>query len=270
VPDYTFDTPEPVDLRLRCASGTVTITAADTATSTVQVTAVDDDARELADNTTVTYDQGRRRLTVETPDKKISFGLKRRRITIDITIPTGSSFQSRTASADLTATGRYAAAVGHTASGDVRIETVDGDVDVHCASGDVRIGSGRAVRVHSASGNVRIEHATGEVDAHCASGLIRVGVAEAGVSAKTASGDITIEDARAGTVALNAASGDLSIGVHSGVTAYLDVHSLSGRVRSDLPIEDTAPADGGPLVEVRARTTSGSIQIQPASARLSS
>jgi DUF4097 and DUF4098 domain-containing protein YvlB len=269
VPDFTFDTPEPVDLRLRCTSGTVSITAADIETSTVEVSAVDDEARDLAENTTVKYDPDRRRLSVETPDKKISFSIRRRRLSIKVTVPTGSALQSRTASAEVTATGRYASAVAHTASGEIRIDTVDGDVEVHCASGDVTVGSGRAIRVHSASGKVRIDHATGEVDAHCASGQIRVGIAEAGVSAKTASGDITVEDARSGMVALNAASGDLTIGVHAGVTAHLDVNTVSGRVRSDLPVEDDAPAEGGPLVEVRARTTSGSVRIQPASTRLS-
>jgi DUF4097 and DUF4098 domain-containing protein YvlB len=270
VPDYTFDTPRPVDLRLRCSSGTITITAADTPTSTVEVSALDDEARDLAENTAVKYDPDRDRLSVETPDRKISFSLKRRRLRITVTVPTGSTLHSRTASGPLTATGRYASIVAHTASGEIRLDTVDGDVEVHCASGDVTVGSGRAVRVHSASGKIRIEHASGEVDAHCASGLIRVGVAEAGVSAKTASGDITVEDARGGIVALNAASGDLRIGVPSGVTAHLDVHSLSGRVRSDLPIDEDAPTDGGPMVEVRARSTSGNIQIQPAATRFSS
>lgn len=268
MPDYTFDTPQPVDLRLRCSSGTITITAADTETSTVEVAALDDDARDLADSTKVNYDEARRRLSVEMPDKKIVFSLKRRRIAITITVPTGSSLQARTASAKLTATGRYASALAHTASGEINLETVDGDVEVHCASGDVTVGSGRAVRVHTASGQVRIDHATGEVEAHCASGQIRVGVAEAGVSAKTASGDITVEDARSGLVALNAASGDLHIGVHAGVAAHLDVHSLSGRVSSDLPVDDAAPAEEGQLLEVRARTTSGNVRIRPASTRL--
>ncbi len=64
------------------------------------------------------------------------------------------------------------------------------------------------------------------------------------MNAKTASGDITVEDARAGVVSLNAASGDLHVGVRSGVTAHLDVSSVSGRIRSDLPIKDAPPEAG--------------------------
>jgi len=265
VPDYTFDTPQPVELRIRAASGTVTVTAADTETSTVEVTPLDDAARDLADNTAVRLDGNR--LIVEMPDRMVGFSIRRRRVDITITVPTGSSLSSRTASARVTATGRYATAAINTASGEVSIDTVDGDAEVHCASGDITIASARATKVHSASGRVRIEHAAGDVEVHSASGGIRVGVADASVNAKTASGDITVEDARSGVVSLNAASGDLHIGVRAGVTAHLDVSSVSGRIRSDLPIDDAAPETGSSL-DVRARTISGNVVIAPASVRI--
>ena len=265
MPDYTFDTPQPVDLRIRAGSGTITVTATDTQTSTVEVIPVDDAARELAENTAVRLDGNR--LTVEMPDRLVGFSLRRRRVDITITLPTGSSLSSRTASARVTATGRYATAVVHTASGEVSLDTIDGDAEVHCASGDVTIASARATKVHSASGRVRIDHAAGDVEVHSASGRIRVGVADASVNAKTASGDITVEDARSGVVSLNAASGDLHIGVRAGVTAHLDVSSVSGRIRSDLPIDDAAPESGSTLA-VRARTMSGNIVIAPASVRI--
>ncbi|HVC74102.1 MAG TPA: hypothetical protein VNC85_10045, partial [Mycobacteriales bacterium] len=78
MPDYTFDTPQPVDLRIRAASGTVTVTAADTGTSTVEVIPLDDAARDLAENTTVRLDGNR--LTVEMPERMAGFSLRRRRI----------------------------------------------------------------------------------------------------------------------------------------------------------------------------------------------
>lgn len=267
MPDYTFDTPQPVDLRIRATSGTVTVTAADTGTSTVEVIPLDDEARDLADRTLVRLDGNR--LTVEMPEKMATFSLRRRRIAITVTVPSGSSLSTRTASAKISATGRYATATANTASGEVVLDKVDGDVEIHCASGDVTIGSGRATRVHSASGRIRIDHATGDVDVHCASGRVQVGVAEASVNVKTASGDVTMEDARAGTVALNAASGDLHIGVRAGITAHLDLRSVSGRIRSELPVDD-APPEAGAALEIKARTTSGNVLVAPASVRLSS
>jgi DUF4097 and DUF4098 domain-containing protein YvlB len=266
VPDYTFDTPQPVDLRIRVASGSITVTAADTATSTVEVTAIDDEARELADDTVVQMDGPGRRLTIEMPERRHLLGLKRRRVAITVTVPTGSSLTTKTASATVNAGGRYATVGINTASGEIVVDQVDGDVDANCASGDVTIGSGRAIRAHSASGRVTIGRATGDVDVRCASAQIRIGVAEASVRAKAASGDITVDEARAGTVSLDVASGDLRIGVRSGVTAHLDLRSISGKIRSELPVDDVAPADGAPL-EIRARTTSGNVLVVPASAR---
>jgi hypothetical protein len=69
-----------------------------------------------------------------------------------------------------------------------------------------------------------------------------------------------------GTVAVNSASGDVEVGVRRGARAYLDCSTVSGDARSDLePMddepEDGAAEDGGPFVEIRARTMSGDIRI---------
>lgn len=263
MPDHTFATPEPVDLSIRIPGGRVSVTAADVATSTVEVTAIDDEARDLAEETSVRLDG--RTLTVELPDRRLRLGLRRRRLAIRVTVPTRSSLRCRTASATVQAEGRYAAAEVHTESGTVDLDRVDGDVEVHCAGGEVRIGSGRAVRVHTASGRVAVDHAGGDVDVHCASGQVRVGVAEASVRVRTASGDITVGEASTGTVAVTVASGDVRVGVRAGVTAKLDLRSVSGRIRSELPVDDSAPEHGAPL-ELQIRTTSGSIQVVPAPA----
>lgn len=261
MPDHSFDTPEPVDLRIKVTSGTVTVVAADTATSTVEVTALDDDARELAEETTVRLSG--RSLAVEMPERRQILSIRRRRVAITVTVPTGSSLTARTASATVDATGRYGTVSVHTASGRIGLDQVDGDVEAHVASGDVTINSGRAVSAHSASGRIRIGHASGDIDIRAASGRIQVGVAEGSVRARTASGDISIDEARSGTVSLDVASGDLRIGVRSGVTAHLDLRTVSGRIRSELPVEDNAPDGGSPLA-IRARSTSGNVLVVPA------
>ena len=95
MPDYTFDTPQPVDLRIRVPSGTVTVTATETGTSTVEVTPIDDAARDLAENTVVQLDGNR--LKVEMPERLVGFSLRRRRVDVTITVPTGSSLSTRSA-----------------------------------------------------------------------------------------------------------------------------------------------------------------------------
>jgi DUF4097 and DUF4098 domain-containing protein YvlB len=263
MPEYSFDTPEPVDLRIRNATGTVTVTAADVATSTVDVRPVGDSggARELAEETGVTLDQGR--LTVEVPERRGWISGGKQRIAVTVTVPTGSSLTARCASAAVTSTGRFAATTVHSASGQVSLDRTDGPVDVNVASGEIAIAAAGRATVHGASGAIRIDRATGDIDVDSVSGRIRIGVAEASVRAKVVSGTITVDEASRGEVVVSATSGRVSVGVRRGVTARLDLTSMTGRVRSELPVEDTAPTGGAPL-DVRARTLSGDILVAAA------
>ena len=263
MPQFTFDTPRPVDLQVRNAAGTVTVTAADVATSTVEVEAIDDtpEAHALAADTSADLsDSGR--LTVGVPDRR---GLRSstHRVAVTVTVPTGSSLASKTASATVVTTGRFAATSAHGASGTVRLDRTDGPVDVHLASGDVTIAAAGSVRVQSASGGVEVGRATGDVDVHSVSGDVRIGVAERSVRAKVVSGSVTVSEAVSGSVTVSATSGALTLGVRRGVAARLDLSSVSGRVRSELAVEDTAP-DGGAPLEIRGRTVSGSITVRSA------
>ncbi len=265
----TFSTPAPVDLLVRVAAGSIHVTAADTDTSTVEVTPHDSsgEAAELAERTRVELTDDGRRLRVEVPERRGLLNFRSARVDVRVTVPTGSAVTTKAASAGITCAGRFAAATVNTASGDTTIDDVDGDVEVHAASGRLRLRSGGGrVTAHTASGKVEIGTATGDVEVHAASGEVRIGVAEASVRVKTASGRVTIDEAGSGTIELNAASGDLRVGVRAGVVAHLDLNTISGRVRSELPVEDSRPADGAPL-EIRARTVSGDLLVAAAGAR---
>jgi len=262
---HSFSTPDPVDLEVRNPVGTIEVTAADTDTSTVQVTPLNGtDSAEAADRVRVELSADHRRLLVAAPEKRIVFG-RGARLAITVTVPTGSRLRARAASADLTCSGQLAAVESHTASGDVSLDEVTGGTEVHAASGRVRIGSAGAVSVRTASGDIRVERAGGDVDVHSASGRVHVGLAEASVRVHTASGDVAVDEAVRGAVDLTAAAGDLRVGVRSGVVARLDLNTVSGRVRSELPVQD-APPEGGPTLVIRSRTMSGNVQIGPAAA----
>lgn len=263
MPEYSFDTAEPVDLRVRNASGTIAVTAADVATSTVDVRPVQDPdgGGDLAEETTVTFDRGR--LTVEVPERRGWTNGGKHKIAITVTVPTGSALTTRSASAAVTTTGRFAACTVRSASGRIALDRTDGPVDVTLASGDITIAAGGRISVQGTSGAVRIDRATGDVDVNSVSGRIRIGVAEDSVRAKVVSGSITVEEACAGEVVVSATSGRVVVGVRRGVTARLDLSTLSGRVRSELPVEDTAPT-GGAALDLRARTVSGDILVTAA------
>lgn len=262
--DFSFPTLAPLHAWVHNAAGTSTVTAVDTDTSTVEVFAIDDssEARELAQRTTAEITDSGRRLAVEVPDRRL-FSFRPARVAVRVTVPTGSEVTTRVASGEATCVGRFARAATYTASGAVSVEEVDGDVTMHTASGKVRLGSGGRVTVHTASGGVEIGRATGDITVHSASAGIGIGIAEASVTIRTASGKVRIGEARRGVISLQAASGDLRVGVRAGVVARLDLRTTSGRVRSELPVDETAPSDGAPL-EISARTSSGDVLVTPA------
>ena len=80
---------------------------------------------------------------------------------------------------------------------------------------------------------------------------------------RTVSGDIEVRDAARGTVDLAAVSGSLSIGVHAGAAAKVDLTTVSGQARSELPV--VGPIDGSALT-IKGRTVSGGIVLASAAA----
>jgi DUF4097 and DUF4098 domain-containing protein YvlB len=260
----SFATPKPVDLEVRNPSGTIEVVAADTDTSTVEIRPLDDhgEAREFAERTKVELSGDGRQLTVVVPERRLMFG-RGTRIAVAVRVPTDSRVRLRAASADTTCRGRLAELEAQTASGEISAEEVTGRTDVRAASGAIRVGAAGPVQAHTASGAVRVGSASGDVEVHVASGRVEIGSAAASVSVKSASGDLSVDEVSSGRIELTTASGDLRIGVRAGVVARLDLYTISGRARSELPVEDTAPA-GGSTVEIRAKTVSGNVLISRA------
>ena len=85
------------------------------------------------------------------------------------------------------------------------------------------------------------------------------------IEVNTASGDVEIRDVVRAAVSVRSASGDISIGIRRGSRVFLDVRSLSGETASELEVgDDPGGAHEGPLVEVRAMSMSGDIEIRRA------
>jgi DUF4097 and DUF4098 domain-containing protein YvlB len=260
MPTRTFATPRPVDLEVRNPVGSVDVIAADTDQSTVEVRPLADTSasREAAERTRVELSGDGTRLSVIVPDKRMVF--RGTSVGVTVTVPTGSRVRLRVAVADCTCRGRLARLEAHTATGPVFAEDVTGDVEVHTASGEVRLGSTGRADVRTASGAVRIGSATGDVSVKVASGRVAIGTAERSVEVRSASGDISVDEVNQGRIELGTASGDLRVGVRAGAVARLDLYTVSGRARSELPVEEIPPA-GGSTVEVRAKTVSGNVLV---------
>ena len=267
--EHHFDTPKPIDLLTEIGRGSVAVRATETAETRVEITGRD------ADQVTVRQDDDH--VSVVGPRQRPGFGGDR--LDVVVTLPTGSRIAVRTGSADIAVTGTVDTARLKSGSGDVRLEAADGAVLVETGSGDVRLDTVRGdLKVKSGSGDVAVPVAEGGATISTGSGDIRLGrtggpvvvktgsgdleVRAAGgdVAMTTGSGDLVIGRAARGRVTVKAASGDVRLGVPSGVPVWTDISTVSGKIRSDLTGAGR-PAEGVDHLEVRAKTVSGDVVL---------
>lgn len=272
--ERTFSTPAPVDLYLEFDRGQVTITAVDTAESTIRV---EGDRLER-----VRIEQNGDQLSAIVERGSVfDFGTV---LQVWATVPTDSRVVVRTGSADVTASGRLASANVQTGSGDVELPDTAGPVTVGTGSGDVRIGTAGEARVKTGSGDVTVAevngassfgtgsgdvqlgHVRGRAVAKAASGSIAIEQADDDLVLNSASGDVEVGRLRAGDIAVSTASGSVRLGVPPAIPVWTDVSTITGRVSSDL-VGAGRPGPGQASLRLRAKTASGDVrlvQLQPA------
>ncbi len=259
----SFDTPEPISLRLHLDAGTVQIVAGDVTTTTVDLRPVDDDDSDgwqKVEHSQVELDSGV--LVIRTPKRHRSgtgSGLRLR-----VSLPLDSRLVANVASANLHCSGRMAQVGVKSASGRVSVGEVTGDLSVSTASGGVEVMHAQsALSVQTASGDVEIVRSDGDLQVSAASGDIAVREAGGSVQARSASGNVEVGCASSGSLSVVSASGDVEVGVRAGTAVWLDLSSQSGRTSSELPVEHDASAQPCSL-NVRVRTASGDITLRRA------
>lgn len=293
----SFPSPEPVTLRVKLPAGLLEVTAAPREDAVVEVrpsrssSSADAEAasgtrvERLADGT----------ILVEAPEQRTMLG-RQARVDVLVALPEGSAVTLQTASADIRTSGPLGDVAVGSASGDVRIErcarlevkTASGDVTcdvtgaeagVRTSSGDIRLpelrggaeittSSGRVelgavngdTTVKSGSGDITVEAAGASFRTISASGDVTIGTAGDLVETRTSSGDVGIGTVARGRVSVDSVSGDVRIGVADGVSAWLDVSTTSGDLRSGLE-EAERPGDEAPRAEIRVKTVSGDISL---------
>ncbi len=262
--NYSFSTPQPLTLRVRNPAGEVEITAAETTDTTVEVIPRGGSGKDSTERTRVELSADGTRLDVEAPERR--FG-SASRLAMIIRLPVGSLANVRTASADVTCRGSLGRLEAATASGDIAADRIDGDVTVTTASGETTLGTVTgSVECKSASGDVRADTVHGGCRTNSASGDVHVGACGGDVLARTASGDVQLRQAERGSIDITTMSGDVKIGVRRGTVVWLDLSTLSGRTRSDLEHQDSAPPEDGDVLSISVRTMSGDITLTPSTA----
>ena len=272
---HAFDTPGKTRLRVKNASGLISVDPSETGRTTVELQALrdDDTTRQAIERATV--EMNGNEVTVEIGVGGMGFGVgpawisfgRTPQVGVRIRCPEDTDLECTTASADVAATGRLGEVEVKTAAGDVAVEHVAG-LRVQSASGDVRAATvdGEA-RIQTVSGDVRLGTVTGPVSATLVSGDFAIDDAHTDLSAKTVSGDQRIGAIREGQISVQSVSGDVRVGVRPGTRLRIDANSTSGDVSSELDVKDT-PSEGSSGTEARlaAKTVSGDIEITRAAA----
>jgi DUF4097 and DUF4098 domain-containing protein YvlB len=278
---YTFQTPNPVDLRVELWQGRVKVVADDTDETTVELLPVrgDSAAREAIENARV--EQRGNEIVVLMPKAKGSLFRARAEIEATIHVPSNSNATIETASADIethgvlgnvrASSGSGDVSIEHTAdldvrtgSGDIQATTVDGSCNVKCGSADVKIGSVAAdADIVAGSGDVVIDSVGAKLNSKSGSGDLILASAGHTVDAMAGSGDLLVKRIEQGKVKMKTGSGDVLIGVASGTAAYLDIMTVTGDVTSDLDASE-GPTDGDRTVDINVQSGSGDVVLQRA------
>jgi hypothetical protein len=278
----TFDTPEPISVTLELSVGDLRIVASDRTDTVVDVQPSDPSKASdvtAAEQTRAEYANGTLLIRAPKGWRQWSplgpFG--RESIDVRIELPAGSHVRGASGVASLRCTGRIGECRFRTGVGNVTLEEAGrveisggaGDVTVDAAVGRADITTAGAVRigridgpavVKNRNGDTWIGEVTGDARVQASNGAISIDRAQAGVVAKTANGDVRLGEVSGGAVVAQSAFGTVEVGVRDGVSAWLDLETKFGTVRSDLDAAER-PEPGDDTVEVRARTSMGDVVV---------
>ncbi len=268
---HQFSTDQPVSLYVELGRGSLTVQATETTETTVEVTGTE--AEKVA------VGQSGRQIAVRAPRHSGFGGGRDTALKIEVTLPLDSDLSTQTGSADMVARGRFGLATLKSGSGDTNLAEATGEVVVALGSGDLVIELvGGDLRVKSGSGDVRVGTAGDSVGVSTGSGAVRIGTTAGSAVLKTGSGDLTVDRAERdlslssgsgdlevgrfsrGGVQAKTGSGDVRIGIPSGIPVWTDISSQSGRISSDLAGAGQ-PTEGQDHVVVRATSGSGDITL---------
>jgi DUF4097 and DUF4098 domain-containing protein YvlB len=94
---------------------------------------------------------------------------------------------------------------------------------------------------------------------------VRLGELAHGARVTNVSGDVRVLAIDEGTLHVRSVSGSVSVGVVPGVDLHVDVETMSGEVRSDIPLDDRPGSTRkDALVELSVRSVSGNVEIERA------
>jgi hypothetical protein len=252
----------PIDAVVRLGRGSLTVHTRDDATEAVVRLTPRGNGDDVLERFTVEL-QGHT-LSVLGPRQgglpDLFGGRRRDAVDVLLEVPSGTALKLSTVDADVLVTGRCGRADVATGGAAIALGTVDGDLRLRYGSGDSRVDVVRgSATVKSGSGSAWFGEVVGGLDCQFGSGSLDVTVARGPLHSRAGSGRVSV-GAVYGDVDVASGSGGFTLGVPAGVAARFDVMTGSGRLRSDLPVDEAA-AQGATAITIRARTGSGDVHL---------
>jgi hypothetical protein len=275
---HVFETPGDVSLDVKLPSGRVLISTGDESQTTIDVVSVGRRGEEAADEVEVTLEErrGRYLVRIEQRDRfrwgpiQITWGGD---FECRITCPPGSDLDLSGSSTQVDVGGELGSVKVKTASGDVRLDVVGDELEVRTASGGISVDTiGADASLATVSGDLRVQQVEAPLTARTVSGDLTLGTIREAVSLATTSGDVEIKSVAGGDVRVQTVSGDVRVGIAPGTRTWVDAASVSGRLESELGLEDHEPESldaDAVVVPLRAKTVSGNVSVVRASASYS-
>lgn len=265
MPTHTFPLNGPIDLDVRLGHGSVTVETADHLTEASVRLEPGKHGAELLDQTAV--EMRGSTLVVHAPRQGGLFDLAvfggwrgKASLDIHVVVPPDTPVKIST----FTAAIRIPGDVGSTdlafGAAEATVRHVTGDLRLRFGSGTAKaVEVTGSVQLRSGSGDAEFGEIGGALTSGCGSGNVLARIVRGAVRARCGSGSASFGEVH-GDVDLASGSGAFEIGLPEGVTAQLNVTTGSGRVRSELPIDD-APNSSADPISIRARTGSGDVRL---------
>jgi DUF4097 and DUF4098 domain-containing protein YvlB len=179
----------------------------------------------------------------------------------DVQVGEASRLEARAAIGSVTVDRVAGPAEVTTSNGAIQIGTLEGAATLESANGSITVDrTVGALLVKSSNSHITLRETAGVVQVKSANSSITIGRSLAGITARTAWGRVRIDEVVSGTVHLETGRGDVSIGIAEGTAAWLDLHSKSGVVSTDLDAADS-PETNDTVAEIRVHTDRGDIEV---------
>lgn len=186
-----------------------------------------------------------------------------------VTAPAGARLDLSTGSGAVEVSGFEGGAQIHTGSGSVAAQNLSGGVDLQTGSGSMKVQNVVGwLKVGTGSGGIGVQGMDGELEAHTGSGSVDVRGATGPARLRSGSGRVDYEGSPQGDCRFTTGSGGISLRLPARLDAEVDLHTGSGSVRVDYPVEgritrtDVQGTIGrGGATIIFAETGSGSIDL---------